>query len=350
MQYKIAVIEDDRIMRENISELLELTGYVVESAENGKLGVKLVKEFEPDLILCDVMMPELDGYGVIYILSKDPKTASIPFIFLTAKTERQDLRKGMNLGADDYLTKPFVEMDLLNAVEQRLKKMEQVKSQFGSQINNMDALLSEASDLSLIESLTESRKLYQYKADEFVHREGDLANFLFFLKKGMVKTYRLNDDMKELILQVFQPGEFIGYKALLEDRTYDEYAVAINEVELYKVPKSDFVNLIYSNQEVSAKFIQLLSKSLSEKEERLVQLAYDSVKKRTIVQIQKLNEESSGDKINVSRQDLSNLVGTSKETLVRVLTSLKQDGLIDSDGHYIKVLDKDGLDRLIDIS
>lgn len=115
-------------MRENTSEILSLANYKVITAENGKTGVELAQKEKPDLIICDIMMPELDGYGVLHILSKKPETASIPFIFLTAKTEKSDIRKGMTLGADDYLTKPFDDTDLLNAVESRLNRISLFKN------------------------------------------------------------------------------------------------------------------------------------------------------------------------------------------------------------------------------
>ena len=124
---KILVIEDDETMRRNISELIELSGYEVESAKNGKIGLEKTSSFQPDLIICDVMMPELDGCGVLSILNQKPETASIPFIFLSAKSEKEDLRKGMELGADDYLFKPFDSTDLIKAVERRLKKHDVLK-------------------------------------------------------------------------------------------------------------------------------------------------------------------------------------------------------------------------------
>jgi CheY-like chemotaxis protein len=119
---KILVIEDNLEMRENIAEILELANYEIVTAEDGKKGVVAAKAEKPDLIICDVMMPELDGYGVLHILGKDPITLAIPFIFLTAKSESVDVRKGMGMGADDYITKPFEEMDLLDAVEMRFKE------------------------------------------------------------------------------------------------------------------------------------------------------------------------------------------------------------------------------------
>lgn len=120
---KILLIEDNREMRENTSEILELAGYKVLTAENGKIGVELAQKNLPDLIVCDIMMPVLDGYGVLHLLSKNEDTANIPFIFLSAKAERSDFRKGMEMGADDYVTKPFDDIELLNAIESRLKKI-----------------------------------------------------------------------------------------------------------------------------------------------------------------------------------------------------------------------------------
>src|SRR6187200_2411089 len=119
---KILLIEDNLEVRENTEEILSLANYEVLTAPNGKVGVELAQKENPDLIICDIMMPELDGYGVLHILNKKAETAGIPFIFLTAKTEKTDIRKGMNLGADDYLTKPFDDTDLLNAIEARLHK------------------------------------------------------------------------------------------------------------------------------------------------------------------------------------------------------------------------------------
>ena len=121
---KIVVIDDDSSLRESIAEILTLSGYSVSTAENGKTGIETTLKELPDLILCDVMMPGLDGYGVLHILHRHPETKHIPFIFLTGKIELEDMRKGMSIGADDYLVKPFEEIDLLNAIQLRLKKDE----------------------------------------------------------------------------------------------------------------------------------------------------------------------------------------------------------------------------------
>ncbi len=119
---KILVIEDQPQMRKNISTILEMEGFQVVSAENGRRGVELAKRELPDLILCDVMMPELDGFGVLRELRADPATATLPLIFLTAKGDKLDQRAGMNLGADDYLTKPASREDILATVRTRLAR------------------------------------------------------------------------------------------------------------------------------------------------------------------------------------------------------------------------------------
>jgi DNA-binding NarL/FixJ family response regulator len=119
---KILIIEDQPQMRKNLATILEMENFQVIVAENGDRGVALARREKPDLILCDVMMPELDGYGVLQALRTDGEIATTPFVFLTAKGDKLELRKGMNLGADDYLTKPVQREDLLAAVKSRLER------------------------------------------------------------------------------------------------------------------------------------------------------------------------------------------------------------------------------------
>lgn len=119
---RLLIIEDNDDIRESTSEILQLANYEVFQASNGKQGVDLAIKLIPEVILCDIMMPELDGYGVLHLLSKREDTALIPFIFITAKVDRVEVRKGIEMGADDYLTKPFDDIELLSAIESRLKK------------------------------------------------------------------------------------------------------------------------------------------------------------------------------------------------------------------------------------
>lgn len=136
---KILVIEDEDFVRENILELLDVEGFEAIGAENGQVGLNLAKGIIPDLILCDVMMPGLDGYGVLRAIRQDALTASIPFIFLTAKAAKADFRQGMELGADDYITKPFTRAELLGAITSRLKKQATLETLYNSELQQAKA-------------------------------------------------------------------------------------------------------------------------------------------------------------------------------------------------------------------
>jgi len=140
---KILVIEDEPEMRRNITTILRLEKFQALAAENGQLGVAMARKEKPDLILCDVMMPELDGHGVLQALREDAALVTTPFIFLTAKGEKSDVRSGMDLGADDYLTKPVAKADLLKAINARLKRQEQqAKPEFKPNFDSFGPLLS----------------------------------------------------------------------------------------------------------------------------------------------------------------------------------------------------------------
>src|SRR5450631_1817216 len=154
MASTILVIDDNKDIRENTAEILELAGYTTMVAENGKKGVEIATSEKPSIIVCDIMMPELDGYGVLHLLRKNPETEHIPFIFLTAKTERTDFRKGMEMGADDYITKPFEDIELLNAVEIRIKKSAILSQTYDSSFRGLNQFLTDVKDVGLINKLS----------------------------------------------------------------------------------------------------------------------------------------------------------------------------------------------------
>ena len=329
---KILLIEDNLEVRENTAEILELADFDVMTAENGKEGVELASAEFPDLIICDIMMPELDGYGVLHILSKKETTRHIPFIFMTAKAEKSDIRKGMNLGADDYITKPFDDTELLDAVEARLKKADMVKEDYEQNLQGLDNLMSDAQALHNLKDLTRERKQRMYKKKKDIFFEGDRPQSLFYVNQGKVKTYKTNDDGKELITGLYTEGDFFGYESLFEGE-YGESATTMDETELVLIPKDDFLTLIYSNRDVSKKFIEILSNKVAKKEKQLLDLAYSTVRQRTATALLNIYEkyDSPGDSVplHISREDLANMVGTATETVIRVLSDFKDEQLID---------------------
>lgn len=350
MSYKILLIEDNLEMAENISSILELARYEVMHAPNGKIGVDLAQQKNPDLILCDIMMPELDGYGVAHILNKDPETASIPFIFLTAKADKTDFRTGMNHGADDYITKPFDGVDLLKVVEMRLKKSELVKSTAGNTAGDVSAFFSKARELKDFQKLSENRPVRSFKKKDLIFMEGQSPNDLYFIEKGQVKTYKVNYDGKELITGIHKEGDFIGYMPLLEERPYNENAEVLEEARISIIPKSDFLTLIYSSKDMARKFIKMLSNNLEEMENRLLDIAYQSVRQRVARALLKINAKLQDEKnaiITITRRDISNIVGTATESLNRTLADFKDEGLIEISGEGLRVINKQKLEKLL---
>ncbi len=346
---KILVIEDNLEVRENLAEILELDGYNVVTAENGKIGVQKALTEKPDLILCDVMMPELDGFGVLHILDKKPATTNIPFLFLTAKAEKTDFRKGMNLGADDYITKPFDDVELLDAIQMRLKKSERINSAFDGTDKGLSTFINEAKGQEEFDKLSESRELKKFSKKEFIFHEGDNPKRLYFIATGKIKTFRTNEMGKEYITKVYVAGEFLGYNALLTDAPYQESAMTIENSEVSFIPKSDFFALLHNNRDFSARFVKMLANNVDEKEEQLLSLAYNSIRKRVAEALVSLyNGYKSNDQtsITILRDDLAAMVGTAKESVIRTLTDFKKEGLIEVNGGSITILEKDRLNDL----
>lgn len=342
----ILVIEDNQEVRENLAELLELSGYSVRTAENGRLGVSSAMQDKPDLILCDVMMPEMDGFGVLRILSQKRTTMDIPFIFLTAKTEKDDIRRGMGLGADDYITKPFDDVELLDIVEMRLKKSLRLKESFDGSKESLDLFFAEARTRKELEKLPENRETRIFRRKDEIYREGQKANLIYFISRGKVKLSKTNDLGKEYILNILNTGDFFGYLAVLQDKPYLESAAAFEDCELVIIPRQDFFLMLTQNRDFSVQFIRMLANNVSETEEQLLNLAYNSVRKRVAQVLSKLYDnyaDSSVDKFSILRDDLAGLAGTAKETVIRTLSDFKQEKLIDIKGSEITIRDIDKL-------
>lgn len=351
MNATVLLIEDNPEMADNISSILELAHYNVLSAPNGKVGVALAQQKHPDLILCDIMMPELDGYGVLHILNKDPDTATIPFVFLTAKADKGDLRQGMNLGADDYITKPFEGSELLKAIEIRLRKNEILKENHSNDFQDAYGSFNKVREMKEFDKLSENRPLRSFKKKDFIFMEGQTPNDLYFIRNGKVKTYKVNYDGKELITGIYSAGDLLGYVPLLEDKPYYESAEVLEEAEISIIPKQDFVSVVYSSKDIARKFIKMLSSHLDEAESRLLDLAYQSVRQRVAGALLKINDQyvqhSKTDVISIARKDISNMIGTATESLNRTLADFKEENLIEISGDGIRILNRPKLEKLL---
>jgi CRP-like cAMP-binding protein/CheY-like chemotaxis protein len=349
---KILLIEDNLEVRENTAEILELSGYEMLTAENGKIGVKLAQTNEVDLIICDIMMPELDGYGVLRILSKNPKTSTIPFIFLTAKAEKTDFRKGMNLGADDYLTKPFDDSELLEVIELRLHKSERINKEFEANETGLKSFINEARGIKELQALSADREIRHYRKKDFIFMEGGFPKQVYFINKGKIKLCKTNDDGREFIVSMLGEGDFIGYLSLLQNTPYAESAIVMEDTEVSMIPQDEFFALLHNNRDVANRFIKILASNVIDKEERLLELAYNSVRKRVADTLIRLKNRYHEDKdkpfaMLIPRDDLASMVGTAKETVIRTLSDFKNEGLITVQGSKITVMKPEELEMML---
>ena len=378
----ILVIEDTSDMRENIAEILQLAPYQVLQAANGKQGIELARQTRPDLIICDIMMPELDGYGVLHIMGNDPNLAEVPFIFLTAKAELTDFRYGMNLGADDYLTKPFDDHTLLNTVAVRLQKGERGQTeplQNPVSLDNLASALLQQTDTH--QTLCDNYPTAQFGRKHRLFTAGSWPTALYFIRRGKVKLFKTDPSGNEFITILCGTGDFVGYLALLQEMAYPETAELLDDSEVCTIPKADFLALIYHNQDVSNQFIRMLAGNVTAHQDRLLQLAYQSVRKRVaeaLLMVQRKfysraddssissrtarpgepgipsgsGQPIASDDVNkslpmtLSRENWSHLVGASTETVIRILSDFRTEGLIDVNGSQITLLDIDKLTNL----
>jgi CRP-like cAMP-binding protein/CheY-like chemotaxis protein len=348
MNEKILVIEDHDGIRSNIVEILHMAKYTVFEAENGKIGVEMALKHIPDIILCDIMMPELDGYGVIYMLNKHNETSAIPFIFLTAKAEHDDLRKGMEMGADDYLIKPFDDMELLNAIDVRLRKKAIVQQQTQDRTDEFNTLVAKTNGLTEFARIIAGHKSREFKKSQIVYYEADYGKGIFLILKGKVKTIKLSLDGRELMTGMYGAGDYLGINAMLSKNTYTDTATAIEDSALCLIPIEELEKVINLYPEVARKFIHLLSNDNREKEEQLLQLAYDSVRKKMAGALLRLYNRQiiKNDFFTISREDLAAMACMATETVSRTLSDFRNEKLIDREGIIITVLDPERLAKM----
>lgn len=347
---KVILIEDDPVLRENTAELLELSGYKVKTAADGKRGVLTTKEYLPDIIVCDIMMPELDGYGVLDAISQDEKTKGIPFIFLSAKTERKDVRKGMELGADDYLTKPFEEAELIGAIESRLAKMSILRDvEANNSISNTIDGVQLKSIHALKNYIDDNGQEHLFKTGESIFQEGMRSNTVYLVLKGIVKTHKLDEKGKELITGIYKPDDFFGFSCFTKGTLHVEYATAMEETELVSISAQNLRRLLEESHNLAMELMQFLSENLSEAKEQLLEMAYGSVRRKTARTIlkfaERLQKDSKGN-LHILRSDLASVAGMATETLIRTLSSFKKEGLIQIEDRNIRILDINKLTRV----
>ncbi len=340
----ILLIEDDTVLRENTAELLELSNYKVHTAPNGKIGIEKAKKEMPDIIVCDIMMPEIDGYGVLEAVASDTSTSHIPFIFLSAKTEHKEIRKGMDLGADDYLTKPFEEDELLSAIESRLAKAS-ILSENKEKTNDVDT--DKPNNINQLKNFfCDEGEQIDFKKGELIYSEGHHSNKLYLILKGVVKTHSMDANAKELITALYKADDFLGFTSFDDNIPHTESATAVEETELVGILKKQVKDILKKSQDISLELMNLLTDNLSDIKKQLLKMAYSSVRKKTastILQFVEIMNKNHSNAIKISRSDLATTAGIATESLIRTLSDFKKEGLIEIERRNIKVVNLEKL-------
>lgn len=345
---KVLLIEDDMALRENTAELLELSNYEVTTAPNGRIGIDLAIANPPQIVVCDIMMPEVDGYGVLEALSSNPSTSHIPFIFLSAKTEHKEIRKGMDMGADDYLTKPFEEEELISAIESRIAK--------ATILNNILKEEPVAKEEDSLRSLNELKNFFDDEGGELsfskgasIYKEGEHSNMIYLILKGVVKTHKMDESGKELITGLLKADDFLGFTSFIENIAYLESATAIDDTIVVGVSKNELKEVLEKSKNVSLELMELLTDNLAEVKGQLLQMAYSSVRKKTaqtILQFAVILNKKPEEGIKIARNDLASVAGIATESLIRTLSGFKKEGLIEIEGRNIRLIDVEGLEMI----
>jgi CRP-like cAMP-binding protein len=211
--------------------------------------------------------------------------------------------------------------------------------------------IRDVKDSGLLKHLSEQYDIESYPKKQTVYQQGKRPRFLYYLSKGKIKAFKAHPDGKEYITDLYSEGDFLGYTALIEDKNYDDGAVVLEDAEIMQIPKDDFLQMIYSDINIAAKFIRIITQNVKDKEERLLNLAYSSLRKRVakaLLDIQsKFNATDPNKPIEISREDIAQYVGTATESLIRTLSDFKAEKLIEIKEGKIIVANSNKLQNLL---
>lgn len=349
---KILLIDEQEDSRKNIGEVLELSNYHVLRTGDARKGIEMALLERPDLVICNILLSGMDGIGVLHSLRRHDATSRIPFIFLTDETGKQDYRRAMEAGADDYLTRPFESIELLKAVDTCLRKQERrpIRSSAMAMILPKDQPADE--DIPDFSPILAGRDVISCRRKQRLYQEGHRPTQVYFIDSGKVKTYKFSPDGKELITTIYGAGDFIGYGALLEGTNFPDNAEVLEDARVLSIPRKEFLDWIAGDQAIAAYFIRMLARSVSEREANLLNLAYNSLRKRVANGLLHLSDKyrqpgTEGGALGITRENLAHLIGSATESLTRTLSDFRSERLIDIRNGRIYLLNETKLRNLV---
>ena len=350
MAQKILLIANDPAVRAATCDILELANYQVFQAADGKSGVEQALSDIPDIIISEVGMPGLDGFGVLHLLQHKPWFGNVLFIMLCSSMNKTELRKAMEMGADDVIIKPFEGTELLSCLETRIRKKEQ-----GAKLRRDTELGTPLieTEKELQEFLVKDRNIDRYNRKQLVIREGDRPTKVFYIVVGKARSYKTHPDGKDLVIDLYGPGDYIGYADVLNDTNYSETVETLDYTELALIPRRDFEEVIRNNTIATRKFIQRVINRSSRMQNRLLWLAYHSLRQKVAAALLQLKEKygctpDGNFEINLNRTAFASIAGTATESSIRTLGEFKAERLIELEGDgTIRLLNEKKLSQMI---
>lgn len=349
---KILIIENDVATKNHLVNILQLAAYDVVIAEDGQQGIQIALTQKVDLIICDNVLPIINGYGVLHVLRRNNILRDTSFVFVDTKLHWPEIRKGIELGASDYIINNISATEMLDIVDKCLYKIEQTRLQLPENANGLPAPIDFVSTLNdYMVDIKNDRNTNCFKRKQSIYSTNNHPFAVYYIIKGKVKTYKRNSEGKELITGLYRDNEFFGYMAVLERKTYCESAEALEDTEIAVIPRAEFEAMVNNRPMIMKKLIDMLAQNLEEKEAKLLNIAYDSLRQKvahTLISIYKKYNVNSEELfcIDITRENLAAIAGVAKESLTRTLSDFRQESMIDLIHSRIKIINYPKLERL----
>lgn len=351
MKHKILLIASEPSVRSCVSEILELADYNLLQANDGKTGVEVASAETPDVVITDLSLAGLDGYGVLHLLQAKPWFGNAVFIVLCAACDKNELRKAMELGADDVIIKPFEGTELLSSLETRIRKKE-LGGQWRKK-EDMVALIAET-EKEMQDYLIKDRNVDRYNKKQVIIKEGERPTKLYYMISGKARSFKTHPDGKDLVIELYGPGDYLGFVEIINGTNHEETVEAIDFTELALIPRHDFEELISKNGMASRKFMEKVARRAISMQNRLLWLAYHSLRQKVAAALLQLKSKyeqppNGSFAINMNRAAFASIAGTAIESSIRTLSEFKAERLIEmeQDG-TIRLLNEKKLQQLVE--
>ncbi|NND08490.1 MAG: cyclic nucleotide-binding domain-containing protein [Saprospiraceae bacterium] len=344
---KILIIKRDNKETERLREILDLAGYDVYTSSYAVQGIRNALNIGPDFILCDIAFSNPSGSkDVLTSIRKSKNTAYVPFVFLGTDISLQEQHRGIARGADDYLEEPVDSVDLLNTIAIRLEKSHKFVTQRKLPFSSFKERIE---GYRILDQISKHREIRTYGSKEIIFGVGQYVRYLYILKSGRVKQSKANQGGKELVTDIFSPGDFFGTEALVFDMPSKTSAVAIEACRIQLIPKEVFLQALTGEPYFDALILNHLALSIQHKEEKLLSIAYDSVRKRIADALLQLSEDPGGKKggVQMLQEDISQLVGSATESVSRTLSEFRSKNYIEMSSGRIHILQRERLANIL---